>query len=59
VDAHFPDDIKRVADLPAFRRIDVAGTDHTFTPVFSQVRVEELVTRHLAARYLPDGGSAL
>jgi len=57
VDTHFPDDIKRVADLPAFRRIDVVGTDHTFTPVFSQVKVEELVTRHLAARYLPDGGA--
>jgi hypothetical protein len=38
--------------VPGFRREDIPGTDHTFTAVWAQRRVADLLTDHLTARYL-------
>jgi alpha-beta hydrolase superfamily lysophospholipase len=39
--------------LPHFRRHDLSGTDHTFTALWAQQHVGELVTRHLLEHHLP------
>jgi hypothetical protein len=59
VDAHFPDEMRQLRDLPGFRRVDISGSDHTFTPVSAQIQVSDLVTRHLTDRYLPAPRRAL
>jgi len=49
VDAHQGGQMRALDDAPRFRRVDLPGADHTFTPVSSQRRVLELVTAHLSA----------
>ena len=51
VDTHQAGEMGALAVAPGFRRIDLPGADHTFTPVSSQRRVLDLVTVHLAERY--------
>jgi alpha-beta hydrolase superfamily lysophospholipase len=51
VDAHAADDMRGLADVPGFRRVDLVGTDHSFTPVAAQRRVSDLLTEHLTRRY--------
>ncbi|HUJ25977.1 MAG TPA: alpha/beta hydrolase [Myxococcales bacterium] len=51
VDAHVPDAMKALAAVSGFRRVDVAHTDHTFTPVSVQEQVFDLLSDHLLARY--------
>jgi dienelactone hydrolase len=53
VDANFAPGMRALAAAPGFQRIEVAGTDHTFTALWAQQRVAELVTEHLVDRYLP------
>jgi alpha-beta hydrolase superfamily lysophospholipase len=50
VDTHQGDDMKELAARTGFRRIDLPGADHTFTPVSAQRRVLDLVTEHLTQR---------
>ncbi len=52
VDTHWGEAMRALSGVPGFRREDVAGTDHNFTSLWSQERVSDLVTEHLARRYL-------
>ncbi len=52
VDGNFGKGMSGLADLPNFRRADVPGTDHTFTSLFSQQHVSQLVTDHLTLQHL-------
>lgn len=55
VDAHAPAGMQSLRDVPSFRRVDVEGADHTFTPVALQDRVRDLLSEHLTAH---EGGAA-
>lgn len=52
VDESFGDRMRALSSVRGFRREDIRGTDHTFTSVWAQGRVSDLLTEHLAARYL-------
>jgi alpha-beta hydrolase superfamily lysophospholipase len=51
VDAHAGDAMRALTGKPRYHRVDLDGTDHSFTPVTTQKRVSDLLTEHLAARY--------
>jgi dienelactone hydrolase len=51
VDLHAPEEMKRAEALPRFRRVNVPGTDHTFTTISSQRLVLELTTSEFLARH--------
>jgi alpha-beta hydrolase superfamily lysophospholipase len=51
VDAHASDAMRALVGKPGYHRVDLDGTDHSFTPVTTQKRVSDLLTEHLAARY--------
>jgi len=48
VDAHSPELMRQLAEVRGFERIDVAGADHTFTPLAIQERVSDLLTERLS-----------
>jgi alpha-beta hydrolase superfamily lysophospholipase len=47
VDRHAPEAMRNAERLPRFRRVDIAGTDHTFTTIASQRQVELTTTEYL------------
>jgi hypothetical protein len=49
VDAHAGPAMSALSAVPGFRRIDIDGSDHAFTPVAVQRRVFDLLTAHLSA----------
>jgi pimeloyl-ACP methyl ester carboxylesterase len=51
IDAHAAEAMRNLSSVVGFRRIDLDGSDHTFTPVSSQRRVSDILTAHLAERY--------
>jgi alpha-beta hydrolase superfamily lysophospholipase len=51
VDAHAGDEMRSLEGVPAFRRVDVDGADHSFTPTALQEDVSDLLTGRLAALY--------
>jgi alpha-beta hydrolase superfamily lysophospholipase len=51
VDAHAAGAMRSLADVRGFRRIDIASTDHAFTPVEAQERVSEALTEHVLSHY--------
>ena len=58
VDAHAGDAMRALGggghggeNAPRFRRVDVEGTDHTFTPVTAQDGLSSLLTEHLLAKH--------
>jgi len=51
VDFHAADAMRALVAVPGFRRVNLAATDHTFTPIAAQDRVIHLVTDHLLARH--------
>ena len=51
VDAHATAAMRALADVRGFHRIDVASTDHAFTPVDAQERVSDALTEHLLAHH--------
>jgi pimeloyl-ACP methyl ester carboxylesterase len=51
VDTHAGVEMRALVDLARFRRIDLDGTDHTFTPVAAQEQVSDLLTGHMVANY--------
>jgi dienelactone hydrolase len=51
VDRHAPAVMREAEGLPRFRRVDIRGTDHTFTTIASQRRVTDLVTDEYLARH--------
>jgi pimeloyl-ACP methyl ester carboxylesterase len=52
VDAHFKEEMRALGAVRGFRREDVKGADHSFTAVWSQTYVHDLVTEHLSRRFL-------
>jgi hypothetical protein len=51
VDVHAPAEMRALEGASGFRRVDLDGTDHTFTPIGTQEAVSDLLTEHLAARH--------
>jgi pimeloyl-ACP methyl ester carboxylesterase len=51
VDAHAAEAMRSLEGTPRYKRVDLEGTDHSFTPVTTQKRVSDLLTEHLAALY--------
>jgi hypothetical protein len=49
VDVHAAVEMRALAGVPGFRRVDLDGTDHTFTPIGTQQVVSNLLTEHLEA----------
>ena len=47
VDRHAPGPIRESEGLPRFVRVNISGTDHTFTTLSSQRRVLEITTQYL------------
>jgi alpha-beta hydrolase superfamily lysophospholipase len=52
VDVHFGKTMKDLSTVQNYRREDLAGTDHTFTSVWSQQHVRTTIRDHLASRHL-------
>jgi pimeloyl-ACP methyl ester carboxylesterase len=52
IDTHYGDGMQALASVRNFRREDLAGTDHTFTSVWSQGHVMSTVREHLLRRHL-------
>jgi hypothetical protein len=52
IDTHYGDGMRELAQVKNFRREDLAGTDHTFTSVWSQGHVKQTVKDHLTRRHL-------
>ena len=57
VDRHAPEAMRNAERLPGFRRVDIAGTDHTFTTIASQRQVELTTTDYLLRHLSPSPGS--
>ncbi len=53
VDRHAPDEMRNAERLPRFRRVDVPGTDHTFTTIASQRQVELTTSQYLLRHRSP------
>src|SRR5262249_32227313 len=47
VDAHFGTAMRSLACVDNFRRVDIQGTDHTFTSIWSQGYVTDTIADHL------------
>jgi alpha-beta hydrolase superfamily lysophospholipase len=52
VDARFKNEMQALAAAPGFQRVDVQGTDHTFTARWAQDLVLSTITNHLKQRFL-------
>lgn len=50
-DKHAAAEMRDLEGLPGFRRVDLPGADHSFTPVAIQQRVSDLLTAHLCAAH--------
>ena len=51
VDSQFPGWRQGLAEMSGFRREDFLGTDHTFTSLYSQKQVADVITDHLMRRH--------
>jgi len=51
VDHHFGDGMRALGAVPHFRRVELPGTDHTFTSLYAQELLLDSVTRHLEERH--------
>jgi alpha-beta hydrolase superfamily lysophospholipase len=51
VDAHAGDAMGALEGAAGFRRVNIEGADHTFTPISTQTLVGNVLAEHLAARY--------
>lgn len=49
---HLGHDASLLRGRPRFRLEIVDGADHTFTPLWSQVRLSDLISRHFATRFV-------
>jgi dienelactone hydrolase len=54
VDANHAAEMRALRQVTGFRRAEIAGTDHTFTALWAQRRVADLVTEHLTTLYRPE-----
>ena len=53
VDRHAPEAMRNAERLPGFRRVDIPGTDHTFTTMASQRQVELTTSQYLLRHRSP------
>jgi alpha-beta hydrolase superfamily lysophospholipase len=51
VDVHAADAMRALEGVRGYRRVDLDGTDHTFTPTGTQEAVSDLLSEHLLARH--------
>jgi alpha-beta hydrolase superfamily lysophospholipase len=51
VDRHAPAEMRECEALPRFLRVNISGTDHTFTTIASQKRVVDLTTSRYLVRH--------
>ncbi len=51
VDEQFGARMQALRSVPGYRREDFRGTDHTFTSLYSQEQVSQLLTDHFVARH--------
>jgi alpha-beta hydrolase superfamily lysophospholipase len=51
VDTHFAADTAALAGVRGFSRVDLPGADHTFTALWAQARVGDLVAEHLIQKH--------
>jgi hypothetical protein len=51
VDVRCGREMRALRGLPRFRREDLRGVDHTFTSLYAQERLAELVSAHLSTRH--------
>lgn len=52
VDVHFGRQMQRLGELRGFRRVALQGSDRTFTSIYSQQLVADLVTEHFQQHHL-------
>jgi hypothetical protein len=52
VDHHFGTGMRALSSMTGFRRIDLHGTDHTFTSLFAQEKLLDTLSRHFQERHL-------
>lgn len=52
VDSKYGGEMRALTSVPGFQRVDVKGTDHTFTARWAQDQVAATITAHLKQRYL-------
>jgi hypothetical protein len=53
VDTHASGSMRALSEVHGFRRMDLSGTDHAFTPVDAQTQVSNALTEHLLSHYSP------
>jgi alpha-beta hydrolase superfamily lysophospholipase len=58
VDAHAGSDMRALEGVGGYHRFDLAGADHSFTPVMLQERVSDILTERLTALAPGPGGAA-
>jgi alpha-beta hydrolase superfamily lysophospholipase len=58
VDAHAGGEMRALEGVAAYHRFDLAGADHSFTPVMLQERVSDILTERLTALAPRPGGAA-
>ena len=51
VDANFGKEMRSLLRVSGFRRHDLKGTDHTFTALFAQKKVVDLIIAHIEHRH--------
>jgi alpha-beta hydrolase superfamily lysophospholipase len=52
VDSKYRAEMQALETVPGFTRVDVKGTDHTFTARWAQAKVASTITAHLKQRFL-------
>lgn len=52
VDTHYGEAMNALKEVPGYCRIDLKGTDHTFTSCFAQWVVINTITEHMLRKYL-------
>jgi pimeloyl-ACP methyl ester carboxylesterase len=52
VDSKYGPEMQALESVPGFTRVDVKGTDHTFTARWAQAKVAATITAHLKQRFL-------
>jgi alpha-beta hydrolase superfamily lysophospholipase len=52
VDRHFPDEMRALNEVRGFHREDMPGTDHTFTSLYAQQQVSQVITDHFLRRHM-------
>jgi alpha-beta hydrolase superfamily lysophospholipase len=52
VDTQFGGDMRALKEVRGYRREDFPGTDHTFTSLYAQEKVSQVITDHILSRHV-------